>query len=90
MKEELTNLLSKKRQEHGSWEANKTAFQALYIAAMGSDATSFHHRKDFGEINAILAKLARVVSKPPDNVSPDTWRDIAGYAMLRYSEMSKE
>ena len=86
----MKELLAQKRQEHGDWEANKTAFQSLYIAAMGSDATGFHHRQDFGELTAILAKLARVVSKSPDKVSPDTWRDIAGYAMLRYNEMSKE
>ena len=86
----MKDFLEAKKTEHGLWQDNKTAFQSLYIAAMGSDATGFHHRKDFGEINAILAKLARVVSKSPDKVSPDTWRDIAGYATLRYNEMIKE
>lgn len=86
----MKEFLAEKKVEHGSWQDNKNAFQSLYLAAMGSDTTGFHHRKDFGELTAILAKLARVVSKSPDKVSPDTWRDIAGYAMLRYHEMNQE
>ena len=87
----MSKLLEKKRKEHGYWHHNSQAFERLFFAAKRSHEESdpvceFEFRPDFAEIVAILQKLSRALTKH-GGTNPDDWRDIAGYALLRYNEL---
>lgn len=88
-----TDLLNKKKSEHGDWKHNSESFEKLFFAAKrshvesgGDSVCEFEFRPDFSEIVAILQKLSRLLTKHGKN-NPDDWLDIAGYATLRYNEL---
>ena len=92
----MSKLLRKKRKEHCDWKYNSQAFEKLFFAAMrshiesgGDSVCEFNFRPDFSEIVAILQKLSRVLTKHGKHNSDD-WRDIAGYALLRYNELEEK
>ena len=95
------SLLKEKAEEHGAWQKNKAIFIRLHAAATVAHdqahdfdcedvESKFKYRFDYGEVNMILHKLSRILSKHSTKTNSDDWKDIAGYAILRHNEVSKD
>ena len=85
----MSDLLETKKQEHGKWNDNKDVFQAFYRVAL-RECDDLPYRTDHAELVAMWMKMGRILSKNPAEANADDWLDIAGYALLRFNNLSPD
>lgn len=79
---ETTDTLAERQKTHGDFEQNAAIYAALRhrLAVLGEYMALPDVQR--ASIDMICMKLARICSKGGNPLTPDHWRDIAGYATL--------